>query len=222
MFHEDLIALVVPPTCAACGAPGLRAGGVLCAACRRTLPWLPAQRCERCALPRPCRRCPAAGAAFAAAWSAVAYEGVARDAVRALKFSRARALADVMAAQIAASAPPALLLGTLVAVPAHPLRRRVRGFDPAELIARSLACRAGLALARPLVRGARSERQLGAPGDVRREPDRLGFTARGRAPATVILVDDVHTTGTTLDACATALRGAGAQRVVAVTWARTI
>ena len=220
---EDLLALIVPPTCAVCRAPGLRAADVLCAACRRALPWLPAGRCERCALPRPCRRCPAAGAAFAAAWSAVAYEGVARDAVVALKFDRARALADLMAAQIAAGAPPALLCGgTLVAVPAHPIRRRVRGFDPAELLARALAVRTGLPLECLLARGARSGRQLGASRDVRRAPDRLTFTARGRAPAMAVLVDDVHTTGTTLGACATALRGAGAQHVVALTWARTI
>jgi len=219
---ENLIALVVPPTCAACRAPGLRAGDALCAACRRTLTRLPAACCERCALPLPCRRCPAAGAAFAAAWSAVVYEGVARDALRALKFARARALADVMAAQIAACAPPALLLGTLVAVPAHPVRRRVRGFDPAELICAALARRTGLPLARALSRGAHSSQQLGASGTLRRQPGRLAFTARGRAPGTAILIDDVHTTGSTLDACAAALRGAGARRVVAITWARAV
>jgi len=220
--YGDLLALIVPPTCAACRAPGLRAVDVLCAACRRALPWLPAARCERCALPLPCGRCPAATAAFASAWSAVAYEGVARDAVRALKFARARALADVMAAQVAAGAPPALLSGTLVAVPAHPIRVRVRGFDPAELLARTLARRSGLPLDHSLARSARSARQLGASGDVRRQAGRLTFAARGRAPVTAILVDDVYTTGTTLDACASALRAAGARHVVAITWARTI
>jgi len=222
MLWEDLLALVVPPTCAVCRAPGLRAPDVLCAACRRALPWLPAARCARCGLPAPCRRCPAAGAAFDGAWSAVAYEGIARDALHALKFARARALADVMAAQIAAGAPPALLLGTLVAVPAHPIRLRVRGYDPAALLARALARRTGLPLARPLTRGVRSGRQLGASGAVRREAGRLAFAARARAPATAILVDDVHTTGATLDACADALLGVGARHVLAVTWARTI
>lgn len=222
MPWEDLLALVVPPTCAVCRAPGLRAPDVLCAACRRALPWLPTARCARCGLPAPCRSCPAAGAAFDGAWSAVAYEGIARDALHALKFARARALADVMAAQIAAGAPPALLLGTLVAVPAHPIRLRVRGYDPAALLARALARRTGLPLERPLTRGVRSGRQLGASGAVRREAGRLTFAARARAPATAILVDDVHTTGATLDACAGALRSVGARHVVAVTWARTV
>jgi predicted amidophosphoribosyltransferase len=218
----ELVALVVPPRCAACRARGRRAADVLCGGCRRTLPWLPAACCERCAMPLPCGRCPARAAPFDAAWAAVAYEGPARDALHALKFARARPLADVMAAQIAAGAPPGLLAGTVVAVPAHPGRRRARGYDPAELLARALARRAGLPLERVLRRGGGSARQLGAPRHVRRTPGRLAIAAVAPAPRAVLLVDDVHTTGATLAACAAALRRAGAQRVVAVTWARTL
>lgn len=153
----------------------------------------------------------------------MAYEGVARDAVRALKFARARELAKVMAAQIAACAPPALLSGaTIVAVPAHPRRRRSRGFDPAELLAGALARRTGLPLERALRRDAAAARQLGASRSQRRDVDRLGFVPRGPAPQRAILIDDVHTTGATLDACAGALLDAGARRVVAITWARTL
>jgi predicted amidophosphoribosyltransferase len=221
---DQLVALVAPPCCAACHAPGLRAADALCAACRRALPWLPAATCERCALPRPCGgRCPAAGAAFERSWAAVAYEGVARDAVRALKFGRARMLAGVMAAQIAACAPPELLAdGTLVAVPAHPRRRRERGFDPAELLTTALARRTGLPTATALRRSASAARQLGASARQRRDVQRLGIEPRGRAPSNAVLVDDVHTTGATLDACAAALRRAGSRHIVAITWARTL
>jgi ComF family protein len=223
---DDLLALAVPPRCAACGAPGRHAAAVLCGDCRRALLWLTRTRCcERCALPLPCgrRRCPAAGAAFDAAWSAVAYEGSAREVLHALKFSAARPLAGVMAAQIAAAAPPELLRdATLVAVPPHPARRRVRGFDPAELLARALARRTRLELAHALRRDGAPSRQLGASRAVRLAPGRLGFAARGRAPRRVVLVDDVHTTGATLRACAEALREAGAEHVVALTWARTL
>jgi predicted amidophosphoribosyltransferase len=218
-----LIALAVPSRCAACRAPARRADDVLCGECRRALPWLVAPCCPRCALPLPCgRRCPAREAAFDTAWSAVAYEGVARDALHALKFAAARPLAAVMAAQIAACAPPELLCGVLVAVPAHPARRRKRGFDPAELLARALARRAGLPLERTLRRSGAPSRQLGASRDVRLAGERLGFAARGPAPTVAVLVDDVHTTGATLDACARALREAGAGRVVAISWARTL
>jgi len=234
------------------------------------MPWLaPQPCCERCALPLPhVTTCPARDAPFDLAWSAVAYEGIARDAMHALKFSAARPLADVMAAQIAANAPASLLPRApkpspapraaptstfaaraarwvspfaalaagcaspfveaptaelaIVAVPAHPGRRRARGFDPAELLARALARKIGLPLARPLWRSAKAQRQLGASRDERRAGGRLGFEARGPAPRMAILVDDVHTTGATLSACAAALKEAGARRVVAITWARTL
>jgi ComF family protein len=243
---DQLVALVVPPRCAACRAPGRRPADVLCGACRRALPWLAdGACCERCALPLPhIGPCPAAGAAFDAAWSAVAYAGTARDAMHALKFSGARPLAEVMAAQIAANAPAALLPAAaparsqtrtgsggagahardvaLVAVPAHPVRRRARGFDPAELLARALARRTGIPLARALRRSATASRQLGADRETRRAAAKLGFSAHKPAPRNAILVDDVHTTGATLRACATALRDGGAERVVALTWARTL
>ncbi len=222
VLHAAL-ALLVPPRCAVCGAPGLGAGEPLCAACRRALPWLGAALCERCALPSPCGTCAARGAAFAAAWAAVSYSGIARDAVRALKLSGARPLAGVMAAQIATGAPRALLCGTLVPVPAHPVRERARGFDPAALLTRALARRTGLPLLDALRRdGGGAARQVGAARDERLKPGRVGVHARCSAPAQVLLVDDVHTTGATLDACATCLREAGAQRVVALTWARTL
>jgi predicted amidophosphoribosyltransferase len=167
---DELVALIVPPRCAVCAAAGGRAGEVLCAACRRALPWLGAPRCGRCALPLPHahRRCPAAGAAFETAWAAVAYEGAARDALLALKLCAARPLADVMAAQIAAGGRALLAPGsTLVAVPAHPRRRRGRGFDPAELIAAALARRSGL----PLVpRAAPRRRRLAPTRSLARDP----------------------------------------------------
>jgi predicted amidophosphoribosyltransferase len=221
----ELVALLVPPRCAACRAPAPRAADPLCGACRRALPWLPSQLCERCALPdHGGRRCPARHAAFDAAWAAVAYDGAARDALHALKFAGARPLAAVMAAQIAAAAPPRLLAGpgaTFVPVPAHPGRRRARGYDQAELLARALARRSGLPLRCILLRRG-AARQVGASASVRRAPGRLAISARAAAPATALLVDDVHTTGATLEACAVALKCAGAARVVALTWARTL
>jgi predicted amidophosphoribosyltransferase len=144
--------------------------------------------------------------------------------MRALKFAAARPLADVMAAQIAANAPAQLLRPgvTLVPVPAHPARRRARGFDPAALIARALARRCGLPLASALRRGGAPSRQVGASRADRLDAARLAFTGRGAPPADVVLVDDVHTTGATLAACARALQRSGCGRIAALTWARTL
>lgn len=218
---DALLALLVPPCCGACGAPA-RVGAALCGACRAALPWLPADLCPRCALPCPCgRRCPAAGAAFLRAWAPLALDGPARALVHALKFDGRPALAETMAAQIAANAPPGLLAGaTLTAVPSHRRRSRGRGFDHARLLARALARRTGTARLELLERTGPATRQLGASRRQRRNA--VAVAARRAVAGPVLLVDDVHTTGATLDACARALLSAGASEVRAVTYARTL
>jgi predicted amidophosphoribosyltransferase len=217
-----LLDLVVPPVCAGCGAGGQD----LCASCRRALVFLGPRRCPRCGLPPPCgpRGCPAARQAFDSAWAPVAYAGAAPALVVALKGHARVRLAGVMAAQIAAGAPAGLLApgAVLVPVPCHPSRRRARGFDQSARLAAALARRTGLPVARALARGGAPVRQAGASRTERTAAGRLELRVRGRPPARAVLVDDVHTTGATLDACARALRAAGARHVAAVTWARAL
>lgn len=218
----EMAAVVAPPSCWACAAL-CRADDRLCGACRRDLPWLRGSRCPRCAQPAPCGRCPAAGAAFTRAWAPLAYDGPARALVAALKFRGAVAIADLMAAQIAAGLPAGLRDGaTLVPVPLHPARRRVRGFDQAALIAHALRRRTGLPLGRCLRRQGAAARQLGAGRSARLATGRLVLEVSGLAPSIALLVDDVHTTGATFDACARALRTAGAGEVRCVAYARTL
>jgi predicted amidophosphoribosyltransferase len=151
------------------------------------------------------------------AWAAAPYEGAARKLVAALKFSGRLRLAELAAELIAAGAPPALLDGSLVPVPAASWRRRRRGFDPAERIALSLARRTGLALA-PCLERSNGPRQVGR-GRAARLADPPRVRAAGPVPVRAILVDDVATTGATLRACAGALRSAGSERVVALSFA---
>jgi predicted amidophosphoribosyltransferase len=243
---DDLLALVVPAVCVACRRAGeVARNDPLCRACRQGLPWLGAQRCPRCGLPGPCGpRCPARAQAFSGAWAPVAYAGAVPALVNALKERGAVGLARLMAAQIAATAPPGQWSGgaamsvmtaqargaappiALVPVPADALRRRRRGVDHAARLAAELAPRCGLPVAPVLIRPlATGGRQAGLPRAQRLRPDRLAVALRtgGREPpAVAILVDDVHTTGATLHACALALREAGAIDVRAVTYARTL
>ena len=220
----SLLSLIAPPACWCCRA-AVRAGEALCGACRVALPFLRGARCPRCALPAPCgRRCPAAGGALAGAWSPVAFGGPARDLVHALKFHGARPAADVMAAQIVAGAPAGLLApgAVLVAVPSHPRHVRARGSDHARLLARLVGRRTGLPVACCLTRAGPAVRQVGASRAARRADGRLRVQVRAKPPATAVLIDDVHTTGATLQACAVALLERGSDRVSAITYARAL
>lgn len=205
LLHAVTTALV-PPICAACGR-GCRPDAILCTRCGRRL--ADAEPLEGGGPPGIDR-----------AWSTAPHEGVARDLVTALKFRRVLPVAELIADRILWLAPTSLLSGTIVPVPTAPLRAAMRGFDPAAEIAAALAQRTGLALQAGLARRG-GGRQVG-----RRRTARVGhpplIQARGQVLRSVLLIDDVLTTGATLSACARALRTAGAIRVAAITFTRRL
>lgn len=200
---DSLLDPLLPALCALCASPAAR-GALACAACEREL---------------------RGGAGVAVAvpgangWAATRYEGAARKLVAALKFSGRLRLAELAAELIAAKAPPDLLAGSsaLVPVPAVSWRRMWRGFDPAERIALALARATGLPFS-PCLERSRGPRQVGR-GRAARLADPPKVRAAGQVPRHAVLVDDVTTTGATLRACARALRSAGSERVVALTFA---
>jgi predicted amidophosphoribosyltransferase len=197
---------LAPPLCASCGR-SCRPEATLCTRCARRL--APAE--------------PLAGSGppgIDRAWSSAPHEDVARSLVTALKFRRLLPVATLMADRIQWLAPADLLTGTVVPVPTAPLRTRARGFDPAAELASALAEKTRLPLSPCLARsglgrqrGKRRAQRIGHPPRIR---------ATGEVPRSVLLVDDVLTTGATLSSCASALRQAGAVRIAAVTFARRL
>jgi predicted amidophosphoribosyltransferase len=198
--------LIAPPLCAACGR-SCRADALLCTRCSRGLA---AATPVSAGGPQGIDR----------AWSSAPHDGVARALVSALKFRRLLPVAEVMAERIEWLVPAHLLGGAVVAVPPAGARRRRRGFDPAGELAAALAAKLDADLVACLARRG-SGHQVG-----RRRADRIRHPPRieavGPAPRSVLLVDDVLTTGATLTACAQALRSAGARRIVALTFTRRL
>jgi predicted amidophosphoribosyltransferase len=153
-------------------------------------------------------------------WSSASHDGVARALVSALKFRHLLPVAGVMAERMEWLVPAHLLGGAVVAVPPARARRRRRGFDPAGELAAALAARLEIEAVPCLARRGSGHQLGGRRADRIRHPPRIEAVAA--APRSVLLVDDVLTTGATLTACAQALRGAGAKRIVALTFTRRL
>lgn len=183
--------------------------------------------------PPPCSSCAAHPTSFDRAAAGGRYAGALRTAVLRFKFQRdlgVRRLLETAVLRAAASealAESVLAAGALVPVPLHPLKALWRGWNPVEELARRVAGRLGGGRGLPLLLALRKVRwtraQVNLAGKARRRNLRRAFRVRRgiRIPPTVVLLDDVLTTGTTASECALALKRAGAQRVVVLAIARS-
>lgn len=214
--------LLLPERCAVCELPG----SALCVACRGALTRLVPPVCERCGAPGPwpvrrCAECTGRRLAFAEARAAIVYDAGARALVRTWKERGRRGLALEAATLITQSlAPPEA--DCLAPVPGDPVRAWQRGDAPA----RSLAVELGRIWRLPVLDGLRRtsalRRQRGLSLEERRRNVRGSVVAHGALPRRVCVVDDVYTSGATVDACAAAAKRAGARRVTVVTLARAV
>ena len=219
-----LLDLLFPPRCGGCG----RRGHWLCPECLAQVEWIVPPICPICGEAAPdAPHCPRRGRhpqALNGLRSAAWYAGPLRTAVHRFKYRGQRVLARPLASILLEAwrrePPPASLL---VPVPLHPRRTRQRGYNQAALLAEEL----GHALALPL--------DTTHLARIRATPPQVGLTAAQRlanvegafhysgpslAGHAVCLIDDLCTTGATLEACAVALRQAGATSVWAYTLAR--
>lgn len=217
-----MLDLLLPERCAICGRPG----DAVCPDCWKQLPRLTGPRCARCGAPTAwpvarCRECSGRRLAFATARAAVVYDAAVKSIVTAWKEQGRRTL-DGLAAELVVEAVPRPEVTAVAFVPPVSERALKRGHHPAERLARKLACRWRLELVRPLARAQAARPQRGLPLAERRRNVAGAFRASGQAPAALVLVDDVYTSGATASAAASALRRAGARRVDVVTFARAV
>ena len=223
-LRDRFLDLLFPPRCVGCR----RVGAWLCEQCLDQLSPVSSPNCVRCGDKvdggELCERCRVSPLRIERIRSVLFFEGVLRDAMHHLKYRRRQALAEplgeVMAAFWMQSPVP---VDVLVPVPLHKSRLRERGYNQAALLARQMARRTGLPVDESLLarqRATASQVTLGAAQ--RRENVRGAFVCPGDAPVDkqILLIDDVCTTGATLEACAQALYQAGARSVQALTLAR--
>jgi ComF family protein len=208
-------------SCPACGASS--AGGGFCGVCARELPRV-AAACPRCGLARPVLQCPRAQMRWDAdaVVAPFAYAPPLDHYVHALKYRGARPLGRAFALLLA----PQLLderVDCLIAVPLHGARLRERGYNQAQEIARTLAAALRVpALERGIARRAATPAQTGQGALERRAGVARAFRVeRELRGLCVAIVDDVITTGATVNALAAQLKAAGAARCLGVAVART-
>ena len=223
--RQAVLDVLFPSRCVGCGAYG----SFFCSSCQAELPRARPPRCPVCWQPQrqgdACGRCREGRPAFQGARSPYLYQGVAREAVHALKYNYLSALAQPMAQLMARYVEEeAIEADLLVAVPLYGRRQRLRGYNQSALLARELSRLCGLPLAgRGLARRRNTPPQArSADAEARKRNVTDAFIADRRwvEGKRVLLIDDVMTTGATLDACARALRQAGAASVWALTFAR--
>lgn len=214
---KQLLDLLLPPSCPGCG----KEGTPLCPACRGVL----ARRLDEPAgVPLGLAASQPAGI-VQLEWCA-GYGGVARACLHALKYDGEQRLAAPLGELMAQRWRRAAIGGdVLVPVPVHAARRRERGFDQAELLARAAGAELGLPVVAALTRAARTRAQHALGRGARAaNVGRVFAVPATRAPVVhgqwVVLVDDVVTTGATLAGCAAALLDAGARAVSALAVAR--
>ena len=221
----------LPPRCAGCG---IIIGEVhsFCADCWKGIEFLGHSGCSTCGLPleateqTTCGACLARPPRIARTRAAVAYDDLSRGLAIRLKYGRKVAIARTMARYMAPLVGDTGGDTLLVPVPLHRSRLWMRGFNQSAIVARELSRRLQLPLAVDALKRVKATPPLKGLNMLQRRRTVSGaFRANPKAKLrgrTVILVDDVLTTGSTADSCARALKKAGAERVELVSWARVV
>jgi ComF family protein len=215
--------------CLLCGQDS--EGEILCPACAADLPRLSTPHCPRCALPtaqgESCGRCLAHPPHFDRTFAAFSYGFPLDKLIQSFKYGHRLALAAYLGrelARLASASAGEMAADLIVPLPLHPLRLRERGFNQALELARPVAVALGLPLdPHACARIRYTPAQAGLPWKKRAENIRRAFhCTRELTGRHILLVDDVMTTGASLDECARTLKRHGAAEVSLLVVARTL
>lgn len=220
LIIRKIISVIAPDVCIVCDDEG----SLLCEACSIAEVPLVASTCYRCGeftnnfeTCKKCRRT----SPLAHVWVVTKYEGIAKNLIGELKFDSRRDAAKPIA-ELCFGILPILDDVIVTHLPTSPGHIRLRGFDQAKFIARSLA--QGRYHYAPLLRRIKKIHQIGSGKAIRQKHLAGAFIAINKyliKNSRILIVDDVATTGASLEECARTLKKAGAKQVSAVVFART-
>ncbi len=206
---ERALDVLFPPQCVGCR----RIGRWICARCWDQMPWLLDERCGVCDAPsalNPCACCGPGAGSLDALLAVARFDGVVREAIHTLKFDGRHAISSLMGV-LMAQACCSVAVDLVVPISLHPARRRQRGYDQAALLARAAARELGRPCDDVLRRVRRTAQQAMLAPEERRENVAGAFEARRRLDGRrIVLIDDVFTTGATMQSAAAAAKEAGA------------
>lgn len=223
--------LVFPPVCLACHARVPAATEILCADCCAKLQPIGRHYCPKCGAPLKdyrCGPCSETIYVFDFARAAYVYESPAQELVHRLKYEALRAPARFFAQAILHHPSVQRLRGNfdlVLAVPLHHVRQRDRGYNQSRLIAKQIAQGLNLPCAKPVLRHQNTLSQTNLSREARKRNLQGAFSLRRKAHVAgkrVILVDDVFTTGTTVNEISGLLKDRGAARVAVLTASRAV
>lgn len=220
----------LPPRCGGCGSIVDEIDS-FCTDCWRKLEFLQGG-CVRCGLPlkgtdaETCAACLTRPPRLDRIRAAVGYDEISRSIALRLKYGRKTALARTMSRYMRPLIGDLPANALLIPVPLHRRRLWSRGFNQSAIVARELSRRTGVPVALDALKRTRATPPLKGMGMRQRRRTVAGaFQANASAEIggrTIILIDDVLTTGSTANACARVLKRAGAERVDLISWARVI
>lgn len=220
-----LLDLIYPVKCPFCGTV---TGDGICEACRKRIRKIEEPYCMKCGKPVPsveqeyCYDCSRKTHEFEEGRSIWVHKSPVSDALYAFKYQNRRIYGEIFGRELAELYGGYLRekeIHLIVPVPLHRKKRQSRGYNQAEIIARILSERTGIPIdTRLLVRRRATVPQKQLNDKARRKNIRGAFAARGQVKGqNLVLVDDIYTTGSTLDEAARILRRAGAQKVFFLT-----
>jgi len=221
-----LLDLLLPLRCLGCG----REGDLVCPSCRQSLPRVKLPLCQRCGVTvregNLCSMCINHPLAIDGIRSVFLFQGTIRQAILQFKYKHLKAIAEplsqLLSEYLSSHAPKG---EAIIPVPLYPKRLRERGYNQASLLAKELSKLTGLLVMEgPLVRvrDTISQARTTSAIERRRNVQDAFVCNQGLKEKQILLIDDVCTTGATLDACAMALKSAGASSVWGLTVAREI